>query len=66
MNVLKYYREQKGWTQEELADHSGVNYRIITYYEQGYRNLDGAHGKTIYKLAKALGCSMEDLITDKD
>lgn len=45
---------------------SGVNVRMIQYYEQGVKDINAAGALTVYKLAKALGCAMEELIELKD
>ena len=49
-------------TQKALAENSGVSVRMIEQYEQGKKDLNKASAETVYKLSKALGCSMEDLI----
>lgn len=59
---LKRIRESKGLTQRELAERSGVSIRLIQFYEQRYRDINKAEGMTLYKLAKALECQMEDLL----
>lgn len=62
MNRLKNIREAAGLSQAKLAEASGVNIRMIQYYEQGVKDINKAQAITVYKLASALGCSMEDLI----
>lgn len=59
---LKEYRMKRNFTQEELAKYSGVSASSIKSYEQGTADISTAQADTIYKLAKALCCSMEDLI----
>ena len=63
---LKDIRESKGLSQRQLADISGVNVQMIQHYEQGVRDINKAQAGTLYKLAQALGCSMEDLIELRD
>nr|WP_288643086.1 helix-turn-helix transcriptional regulator [uncultured Anaerobutyricum sp.] len=41
---------------------SGVSRSLITKYESGERNINKASVDTVYKLAKALNCSIEDII----
>ena len=41
---------------------SGVSLRSIQMYEQRNKNINKANADTVYQLAKALGCTMEDLI----
>ena len=59
---LKRIRSTYGCTQAELAEISGVSLRSIQMYEQRNKNINKASVDTIYRLAKALGCTMEDLI----
>ena len=62
MNKLKQIREAAGITQAELARLTGISVRVIQNYEQGTRPLNGARAITVYKIAKALRCTVEDLI----
>lgn len=59
---LKTIRMAKGITQESLAFMSEVNLRSIRAYEQNRAKLMSASGETLYKLARILGCSMEELM----
>ena len=59
---LKRIRKEKGISREELAVSSGVNIRMIQYYEQGTKDINKAQALTIYKLARALRCDMADLL----
>lgn len=59
---LKRIRINYGCTQSELAERSGVSLRSIQMYEQRNKNINKASADTLYQLAKALGCTMEDLI----
>jgi len=59
---LKRIRTVYGVTQAELAERSGVSLRSIQMYEQRNKNINKASVETIYRLAKVLGCTMEDLI----
>ena len=59
---LKRIRTAYGFTQAELAERSGVSLRSIQMYEQRNKNINKASADTMYRLAKALGCTMEDLI----
>lgn len=62
MNRLKQHREAAGLSQSELARLSGIKLQTIQHYEQGFRDLNGARAITVYKLANALGCTVEDLL----
>ena len=59
---LKRIRTAYGFTQAELAKRSGVSLRSIQMYEQRNKNINKASADTMYSIAKALGCAMEDLI----
>lgn len=62
MNKLKERRESAGMSQADLATLTGISVRVIQNYEQGTRPLNGARAITVYKIAQALKCSVEDLI----
>lgn len=62
MSNLKDIRESKDLTQGKLAEKAGVSKRMVEYYEQGYHDINRAEARTIFKLARALKCKMEDLI----
>ena len=59
---LKRIRTIYGFTQAELAERSSVSLRSIQMYEQRNKNINKASADTMYRLAKVLGCTMEDLI----
>lgn len=58
-------REDKGISQVELADKSGVNLRMIQHYEQGFKDINNAKVVTVLSLAEALGCDVYDIINDR-
>jgi DNA-binding XRE family transcriptional regulator len=60
---LSRFRSYARLTQKALAENSGVSVRMIEQYEQGKKDLNHASAETVYKLSKALGCTMEDLIS---
>lgn len=62
MNKLKQIREAAGISQADLAKLTGISVRVIQNYEQGARPLNGARAITVYKIAKALRCTVEDLL----
>lgn len=62
MSNLKTIRENRDFSQAKLAEASGVSIRMIQYYEQGFKDINKAQAITVYKLADALDCGMEDLI----
>lgn len=59
---LKRIRTAYGCSQSELAKLSDVGLRSIQMYEQRKKDIKKANSDTLYRLAKALGCSMEDLM----
>lgn len=62
MSKLKDMRTMRGITQQQLADATGVSVRMIQQYEQGKNNFNTAAAITVYKIAKALYCKVEDII----
>jgi transcriptional regulator with XRE-family HTH domain len=56
---VKRIRQEKGLTQEQLADLSGFSQQYISGLEQGRRNPTIV---TIYELATALGVGHMDLV----
>lgn len=59
---LQEIRKANGFSQSQLAKASNVNVRLLQDYEQGRRDINKAEAFTVYKLSKALNCTMEDLI----
>lgn len=61
---LKRIRTIYGCSQRELAEMSGVSLRSIQMYEQRNKDINKAQSDSLYRLAKALGCTMEDLLEE--
>ncbi len=61
---LKRIRTAHGCTQKDLAEMSGVSLRSIQMYEQRNKDINKAQSDSLYRLAKALGCAMEDLLEE--
>lgn len=61
---LKRIRLIYGCSQRELAEMSGVNLRSIQMYEQRQKDINKAQSDSLYRLAKSLGCTMEDLLEE--
>ena len=59
---LKKMRILRTLTQEELSKISGVNIKSLTMYEQIPEKLSSASVSTVYKLACALNCDIEDIL----
>lgn len=49
-------------SQKQLAEESGVSIRMVQYYEQGVNDINKAEALTVYRLAHALWCKVEDLL----
>lgn len=62
MTNLKRIRKESGLTQAGLAEKAGVNLRMIQHYEQGQKPINSAEALTVYKLAVALNCTVEELL----
>ena len=64
MSKLKERRKAAGMSQAELAKETGVNVRMIQYYEQGGKDINQAAVTTVIKIADALGCDVRQIIED--
>lgn len=64
MSKLKDKRNEKGYTQSQLSELSGIKFQVIQQYETGYRNIDGAKLETLLKLAATLDCPVSNLLED--
>lgn len=62
--ALEFRRKEKQISQSKLSKISGVNLQMIQHYEQGVRDIRKAQAQTVYKLAIALNCTVEDLIKE--
>ena len=59
-NKIKELREQKGWTQLELAKHSGIDRRTISYMENQERSKRPS-ANALLKIARAFNIQPEEL-----
>lgn len=62
VSKLKLIRIKKGMKQAELSKLSGVPLKCIGNYEQLRRDISHARVDIVYRLARALDCSIEELI----
>ena len=62
MKNLQKKRKERSMSQSQLADAAGVSVRMIQYYEQGANDINKAEALTVYKLAQALGCKVQDIL----
>lgn len=60
--VVKKLREQKGWSQKELADRAGIYPQIVQSIEAGKAD----SSKYLYKIAQPLGSNVEFLLTGQE
>lgn len=60
-NTLKHFRKEKSWSQEKLADHSGLDRTYISLLERGHRNPTLS---TLFSLANCLGYQPSQLIKE--
>ena len=59
---MKLIRENRGVTQKELSEKTGIVMKTIQAYEQGVVKPENyALGKAV-KIAQVLGCDPEDLL----
>ena len=61
---LKRIRTAYGCSQRELSEMSGVSLRSIQMYEQRNKDINKAQAESLNRLAKSLGCTMEDLLEE--
>lgn len=59
---LHQIRKARGFTQQQLSDASGVTLRMIQLYEQAQNDIQKAQAHVVLRLAKVLGCDVEDLL----
>lgn len=59
---LKRIRTAYGCTQAALAKLAGVSLRSIQMYEQRNKDINKASVESVYRIAKVLGCIIEDLM----
>lgn len=59
---LAHFRKQRGYSQSQLAKAAAISLRSIQLYEQRQNDINNAQYNNLSALAKALGCSVEDLL----
>jgi transcriptional regulator with XRE-family HTH domain len=57
-------RKRLGWTQEELAERAGIGQAHISRLESG--KSDNITIDNLRRIARALGCSVVDLLPEED
>lgn len=63
---LEELRKERGLTQVQLAELSGVNSRQIQRVENGESDMGNVTLRNALALAKALGVSVEELMEEKE
>lgn len=63
---LARMRRERGLSQMGLAEASGVSLRSIQQYEQRKKDISHAQARSVLALAKALGCTMEELLETEE
>lgn len=61
---LKELREGAGWTQQALADKTGIKQSVICDIEKG--NVKYPRMDTLVALSHAFNCRIEDMISYRD
>ena len=59
MNRIRELRQQKGWTQDELANKLHMERQTIGHYETGERNISIA---VLLSLCEIFGCSSDYIL----
>jgi len=62
---LQKIRKASNRTQKLLADEAGVSLRMIQLYEQRNKDINKAQAITLFKIARVLGCEIEDLLENE-
>lgn len=57
---LKELRKEKGWSQQKLAERTGLSFNAITKIEQGLAKYPTL--KTLIKLSDAFKISLDELV----
>ena len=63
---LKRLREAADLSQAQLAEEAGVSLRSIQMYEQRNKDVNKAQAITLAKIARVLGCDVEDLLESEE
>jgi transcriptional regulator with XRE-family HTH domain len=66
INRLQEWRKKQGLTQRELSEITGIPISTIQKIEIGDREISRLGAKMLLLLSKALGVSMEQLITEEE
>lgn len=62
MSKLQAKRKAAGLSQSQLAGLTGLSVRTLQHYEQGLLDFNKAAAVTVWRVARALECRVEDLL----
>ena len=62
--LLKRIRKDARFTQQQLADITGIPVTVIRSYEQNQRSLKSAESENVRNICRALGCRIDDIRTN--
>ncbi|MCP6760711.1 MAG: helix-turn-helix transcriptional regulator [Fischerella sp. CENA71] len=54
--------KKRGWTLQDVADQSGVNYNTVKSYTQCDDGLNTVHLSLVYEIARAFDITIENLM----
>ena len=57
---IKELRKKSGWSQQRLAEETGLSYSVVTKIEQGTAKKPTI--QTMVKIADAFGVSLDELV----
>ena len=63
---MQQIRKASGMTQKKLAEEAGATLRMIQLYEQRRQDVNKAQAGTITRIARTLGCEVDDLLEWKE
>lgn len=66
MSKLQTKRKAAGLSQSQLAGLTGLSVRTLQHYEQGLLDFNKAAAVTVWRVARALECRVEDLLDLED
>ena len=65
MTNLKRIRESKGLSQSQLANAINMSKRTLQGFEQGRRDINLCAAIVVWKMARALGCEVIDILEEE-
>jgi putative transcriptional regulator len=59
---IRELAQKRGWTLQDVAEHSGVNYNTVKSYARRDDGMSTVDLSAVYKIARAFDVSIEDLM----